>query len=90
MQAMTFNHQGIGEFMRLDSSGNVGIGSIGSRLWNSEPGVMASWTVITADQRIGVWLDQHAHSSTPSQGGSEWSLTQDQYVMFLLRWGDQQ
>jgi hypothetical protein len=92
MQAMTFNKQGIGEFMRLDSSGNIGIGTqfgVSNRIWSAEPAVLNSWRILTSDPAVVAWLDQHAHRGSDAVGWPEWTLTQDLYVMFLLRWGDQ-
>ena len=97
MQAMTFNKSGIGEVMRIDSSGNMGIGTsapgavfrISPRVWSSQPGVLGSWTITTADRDITTWLDQHGHRVSDPAGWPEWSLTQDIYVMFLLRWSEE-
>ena len=92
MQAMTFNKQGIGEVLRWDSSGNVGIGTqfgVRGKIWSAEPGVMNSWTVTTMDSDVAVWLEQHALRHSDSGQWPAWTLTQDLYVLFLLRWGSE-
>ena len=89
---MTFNKQGIGEVLRCDSSGNVGIGTqfgVSDRIWSAEPAVLNSWRILTQDKAVVAWLDQHAHRGQDAVGWPEWTLSQDLYVMFLLRWGDQ-
>jgi hypothetical protein len=99
MHTMTFNQLGIGEVLRVDDAGNFGIGyGLGSpspgsvyrvtgRIWSSEPGVLNSWRIMTSDPEVSVWLDQHSHRGTHPVGWPEWTVSEDQYVMFLLRWG---
>ena len=95
MQVITFNQAGIGEVMRISSSGAVGIGTgtqfgVRNRIWSAEPAVLDSWRILTQDTEVATWLDQHAHRlSDHSVGWPEWTLSADLYVMFLLRWGDQ-
>ena len=92
MQAMTFNTQGIGEVLRLDSAGNVGIGTqfgASNQIWIAEPGVMNSWTVTTMHSDVAVWLEQHALRHSDVGQWPAWTLTQDLYVLFLLRWGSE-
>jgi hypothetical protein len=87
---MTFNDQGIGEVMRVDSSGNVGTGTqygVRRRIWSSEPDVLNSWRILTSDSAVATWLDQHGHRGSHPVGWPEWTVSEDIYVMFLLRWG---
>lgn len=82
-QAWTFNHLGT-EVLRIDSSGNVGIGTA-PVTWTSEPDLLDSWRIYTRDLAILTWLD--------SQGVRRceqycWQVTGELYAMFLLRWGD--